>query len=110
MPSYLTIYGPFTVSSLPTVLFPSFLWCLGPVQNQKESSMPVETILTTEQRIRATATPVTPAGNPAVLDGPVVYTVESGTCTLQSMLVHVEHAEAASLGVSLGQPELKPAP
>lgn len=109
--------------------------------------MPVETILTTEQRIRASATPKTPAGNPATLDGPVVYTVESGTCTLQpiddlstwivsgttpgdsvvlvsadadlgegtthisdTILVHVEHAEAASLGVTLGQPELKPTP
>lgn len=145
MPTYITIHGPCVVSSEPPAPLGFMLWKLGPVVTKKESVMPVETVLTTEQRIRATVTPTTPAGNPAPLDGPVTYTVESGTCTLEpiddvstwivssdtpgdsvvlasadadlgdgiehisdTVLVHVEHAQATSLGLSLGQPELKP--
>ena len=45
--------------------------------------MPIEGILTTEQRIMATIEPRTPAGLPAAVDGDPAWSVESGTCTLQ---------------------------
>jgi len=103
--------------------------------------------MTNEERRLITAQPMTAAGNPAVIDGAVQFSVTSGTCTIQplappeptkayvvsgsepgdsvvqmacdadigsgvvpvldTMLVHVTSASAASLQVSVGPPELK---
>jgi hypothetical protein len=100
--------------------------------------------LTNEQKALITATPMTAAGNPAVIDGSVTFSMVSGTCTLaqvddtsayvvsgdtagdstvsmvcdadlgsgvvnvsDTMVVHVTSASAASLTVTVGEPELK---
>jgi hypothetical protein len=45
--------------------------------------MPLELSITNEQKIAVHAKPVTAAGHEAPLDGPVTYSVESGTATLE---------------------------
>ena len=39
--------------------------------------------MTTEEKSLLSIHPTTEAGNPAVIDGPVSYTVASGTCTIE---------------------------
>lgn len=45
--------------------------------------MPLNLVLTTEQKILVTLNPLTAAGNPAELDGTPVWTVLEGDSTLQ---------------------------
>lgn len=45
--------------------------------------MPASVTLTTEEKVLLHATPLTEAGNPAVIDGVVQFSVDSGTCTLE---------------------------
>lgn len=121
-----------------------FQWGLGPVTQKERETMPLEITLTTEQEVVVTATPVTPAGHPAQVDGPVQFSVQSGTCTVTPMtdmsakitssdaledsvvlveadadlgagvesvkdtvLVHVMHQNASSLGLQAGTPTAK---
>jgi hypothetical protein len=44
--------------------------------------MSIEVSLTTEQQARLSVTPMTPAGNPATLDGEAQWSVE-GDCTVE---------------------------
>jgi len=44
--------------------------------------MPLEITITNEQKVRLTAVPVTAVGNPAPLDGPVVFSVIAGDGTV----------------------------
>lgn len=44
--------------------------------------MPIEVSLTTEQKVLIHAQPLTEAGNPAVIDGQVVFSLDNGTCTI----------------------------
>ena len=106
--------------------------------------MPLEITLTNEQKVRLTAIPVTAVGNPAPVDGPVVFSVIAGDSTItpiddfsaflvssdtpgdttylvsadadlgggvetiqDTVLMHVEGARAANLGLVLGAPEPK---
>jgi len=122
-----------------------FVWHVGPSTPKERHPMPLELSMTTEQQVRLTATPVTPGGRPAQLDGALAFSVESGDCTItpvddrsaivvasdtpgdssilvkgdadlgagveplmDTILVHVSHANAASLGLVAGTPELKP--
>lgn len=59
---------------------PRFRFGIGPFQ-RKESDMQVN--LTNEQKVKLTVNPVTAAGHPAQLDGPVSFSVESGECTIE---------------------------
>jgi hypothetical protein len=45
--------------------------------------MPLNLVLTTEQKIQVTINPATAAGNPAELDGIPAWNVLEGDCTLQ---------------------------
>lgn len=45
--------------------------------------MPLNLVLTTEQKIQVTLNPATAAGNPAELDGAPVWQVLEGDCTLE---------------------------
>lgn len=107
--------------------------------------MPIERTITNEQKIRVTANPMTAAGNPAPIDGPIRATVISGdgstldgSSALEVQLLsgalpgdttflveadadlgagivliqdtvtlHVTGAQAAALGLSVGEPETK---
>lgn len=62
---------------------PSLHWHWGPTL-LKEHAMAQEQTMTREQRIRCTITPLTPAGNPAPLDGPAQFTI-TGLCTLEAI-------------------------
>ena len=46
--------------------------------------MPLELALTTEEKALLHASPQTEAGNPAVIDGPVLFTVTAGDVTLEA--------------------------
>jgi hypothetical protein len=45
--------------------------------------MPASVNLTTEQKVKVTLAPVTANGQPATLDGPAEWSVESGDCTVE---------------------------
>lgn len=47
--------------------------------------MPSELTMTTEEKTLITAEPMTEAGNPATVDGAVVFSVTSGNCTVQAV-------------------------
>ena len=47
--------------------------------------MPLTLSHTTEERIRIHAHPLTPGGDPAPLDGPITYSVISGTHVIDSI-------------------------
>lgn len=61
-----------------------FAWHVGPVA-LKDNAMPLEVTLTNEQQVTVHATPVTPAGNPATVDGAVQFTVQDGACSVVPM-------------------------
>lgn len=46
--------------------------------------MSIEVSVTTEQKVRLAITPMTPAGNPAPLDGPAQWSVD-GACTIEAI-------------------------
>lgn len=62
---------------------PTLRWHVGPVQ-QKGAGMPLEVSLSNEEKVRLAITPLTPAGQPAPIDGEAVWSVE-GTCTVESI-------------------------
>lgn len=122
----------------------SFFYAIGQPQ-VKGQNMPLELSITNEQKVKLTIKPVTPAGKPALLDGPPVWTVTGGESTLvvaedglsadlisgdvpgdstflieadadlgegvvsvaDTIVLHVIGAQAGSLGITAGQPELK---
>lgn len=45
--------------------------------------MAFEISLTTEQKVLIHAAPMTEAGNPAVIDGAVLFSIDQGTCTIE---------------------------
>lgn len=47
--------------------------------------MPAEITLTNEQKVLVTVNPVTATGQPAQLDGPAIFTVTSGDCTVSAV-------------------------
>ena len=49
----------------------------------KETRPMLELTITNEQKVKVRCVPVTATGNPAALDGPVNFTVESGTGTVE---------------------------
>lgn len=62
---------------------PRFLWHVGLVTpKERHTPMPLEVDLTTEQQVRIHATPMTPGGHPATVDGDVQFDVQSGDCTV----------------------------
>jgi hypothetical protein len=60
---------------------PSLRWHVGPIVPQRRAAMPLEVSLSTEEQVRLSITPMTPAGAPAQVDGQAQWTVE-GTCTV----------------------------
>ena len=109
--------------------------------------MPLDITLTNEQEVTVHAMPMTAAGHPATVDGPVTFSVTAGDCTIapiddlsatilsgagpgdssilveanvnmdpaappinimDTITVHVQHANAASLGLTADAPVLKP--
>jgi hypothetical protein len=80
--SGLTILVPpgqsFTITGTPA---PTLRWHVGPVR-RKEGAVPIEVSLTTEEKCRLAIQPMTPAGQPAPVDGPAQWSVE-GTCTVE---------------------------
>lgn len=58
--------------------------------------MPIELSLTTEQKCRVFITPMTPAGNPAELDGAAQWSIE-GSCTVASIDDTSAWVEAGSM-------------
>jgi hypothetical protein len=50
-------------------------WHVGPMLTQGDA-MPIEVSLTTEQQVRLSITPTTPAGAPAPIDGPATWTLQ----------------------------------
>jgi hypothetical protein len=61
---------------------PAFRICIGPMVPYKEPSMPTEARMSSEMKALVTVAPITPAGNPAPLDGPAVFTIE-GACLVE---------------------------
>lgn len=61
---------------------PRLRWHVGPIQHKGEHTMPIEVTMTTEEKVRLSIQPVTPAGHPGEIDGEAQWSVE-GTCTLQ---------------------------
>ena len=47
--------------------------------------MPLEITMNTEQKVRVHVSPTTPAGHPATLDGPAVFSITDGTCTIETI-------------------------
>lgn len=121
----------------------SFQWHVGPVVT-KGHRMPLDITLTNEQKVMIHLSPQTDAGNPVTLDGPAVFEVSEGTCTIEAVddtsayivsgdvpgdsvvvvtgdadlgagvetvmdtvMVHVMHANARSLGLSADTPVLR---
>jgi hypothetical protein len=121
-----------------------FRWHVGPVTRKEHTTMPLEVTITSEEKVRVTATPQTAAGHPASVDGQVMFAVQNGECTvtqvdavsadvfsgdipgdsailvtadadlgtgvqtiMDTILVHVTHPNAASLGLQAGPAELK---
>jgi len=79
---YITVEGPVYITAAPGTGTPGLNATLGAVALKKDAKMPQEGSMTTEQRIQAAIDPKTQAGNPATLDGPPTWTVESGDCTV----------------------------
>lgn len=62
----------------------AFHFTVGPTQpKSKGTAMPLEIKMTSEEKVKITATPVTSTGNPAKVDGDVDFTVTSGDCTIE---------------------------
>ncbi len=59
-----------------------FDWSIGPVTNKKTKVTPMDLVITNEQQAVAHITPKTHKGVPAKLDGPPVWTVTAGSCTV----------------------------
>jgi hypothetical protein len=60
---------------------PWLAWHIGPIQAHEETPMPLDISLSTEQQVRLAITPMTPAGQPAPIDGEATWDV-AGDCTL----------------------------
>jgi hypothetical protein len=59
-----------------------FTWPVGPITPQR-TCMPLEITITTAQKVKVTSAPVSRDGQPAQLDGPLIWQVQSGTATVQ---------------------------
>lgn len=63
-----------------------FHWSVGapvPKQPGQKERIMLEIKITNEQKIAIGVNPVTATGNPAPLDGPVEFIIESGDCTIE---------------------------
>jgi len=60
---------------------PGMHWCVGPTMpcEPQETPMPLTVRCTTEEKVRISVQPKTRSGKDATFDGPVVWTVLSGT-------------------------------
>jgi len=68
-----------------TFTAPRFNWSVGMAVNKtktKRKNNMLEIVITNEQKIQVTLTPVTATNKPAQLDGPAVFEVISGTATV----------------------------
>src|SRR5262245_12209503 len=61
---------------------PTLRWHIGPITLKRETSMPIEVSMTTEEQCRLTVTPMTAGGNPATVDGPAQWSVAGSSCTV----------------------------
>ena len=68
---------------------PRFNWSVGMAVNktktERKNTM-LETVITNEQKIQVTLTPVTATNKPAQLDGPAVFEVIDGDAKVESVL------------------------
>ena len=65
---------------------PRFNWSIGSAVNKTKTegqNNMLEIVITNEQKIQVTLTPVTATNKPAQLDGPAVFEVISGTATIE---------------------------
>jgi hypothetical protein len=75
---------PGEVLTIRGTALPTLRWHVGPVLH-KEVSVPIEVTLTTEEQCRLLVTPLTPAGNPAPVEGAAQWSVAGTSCTVQSI-------------------------
>jgi hypothetical protein len=68
--------------TIRAVAAPSLRWHIGPVERKKESGVPIEVSMTTEEKCRMSIQPMTAGGQPATVDGAAQWSVE-GTCTVE---------------------------
>jgi len=79
----ITIYGPVTIYQTGSPP-PMFTWEVGPFVAKGEVPVALDVTMSNEQAFKLKVKPpTTEAGNPATFDGPIVFTVVSGDCTLQ---------------------------
>jgi hypothetical protein len=70
--------------TIRAVAAPSLRWHIGPVERKKESGVPIEVSMTTEEKCRMSIQPMTAGGQPATVDGAAQWSVE-GTCTVEPL-------------------------
>jgi hypothetical protein len=61
-----------------------FTFSVGPTRPKETTTMPLDLTITTEQKVHVTANPVTAAGKPAKVDGPVTFTTVTGDVTIEA--------------------------
>lgn len=61
---------------------PHLQWHVGPVTLKESPLMPLELTITNEQQCTVHVQPITPAGNPAPVDGAATWTVQEGACMI----------------------------
>ena len=65
-----------------TTAKPYFTICIGPMLAYQEVQVPTEVRMSSEMKALVSVAPVTPAGNPAPLDGPASFAVQ-GACQVE---------------------------
>ena len=63
--------------------------------------MPLTLTMSTEEKVRVTVAPLTEAGNPAPIDGAVLFLVESGTCTIEPIDATSAYVVSGAAGTSV---------